>query len=139
MLAAVVPEYVQPYRLTFLLPASLAVEVGLGVHRPCVDGCLLKIDRGGIVHVDGPSREFVFDQAARFFRIAAKDRRALVVAATLLSPGQVHRDGWTITIGADVSFAPVLVADCPIRTLIGQSRDALSDIAADLSDAPEHG
>jgi hypothetical protein len=42
---------------------------------------------------DGPSRELVFDQAARFFRVIAKDRRALVIAATLLSPGRGCRDG----------------------------------------------
>ena len=59
--------------------------------------------------------EFVFDQAARFFRVIAKDRRALVIAATLLSPGRGCRDGWTITVNADVSFVPTgLGADCPI-------------------------
>ena len=81
---------------------------------------------------DGPSRELVFDQAARFFLVVAKDRRALVIAATLLSPGQGCRDGWTITVNADVSFAPTgLGADCPISSLIGQPGDELSDTAAD--------
>jgi transposase len=80
----------------------------------------------------GPSRELVFDQAARFFRVIAKDRRALVIAATLMSPGRGCRDGWTITVNADVSFAPTaLGADCPISSIIGQPCDELSDTAAD--------
>jgi hypothetical protein len=70
-------------------------------------------------------------QAARFFRVIAKDRRALVIAATLLSPGQGCRDGWTITVNADVSFAPTVGADCPISSIIGQPCDELSDTAAD--------
>jgi hypothetical protein len=85
-----------------------------------------------MVHIDGPSREPVFDQAARFFRVVAKDRRALVIAATLLSPGRGYRDGWTITVNAHVSFAPTaLGADCPILSIIGQPGDELSDSAAD--------
>jgi hypothetical protein len=90
---------------------------------------------GGLVHIDGPSRELVFDQAARFFRVVAKDRRGLVIAATLLSPGQGCRDGWTITVNADVSFAPTaLGADCPISLIIGQPSEELSDTADELSD-----
>jgi hypothetical protein len=92
------------------------------------------------VLADGPSRELVFDQAARFFRVVAKDRRALVIAATLLSPGQGCRDGWTITVNADVSFAPTaLGTDCPISALIGQPSEKLSDTANELSDTPADG
>jgi hypothetical protein len=95
---------------------------------------------GGLVHIDGPSRELVFDQAARFFRVVAKDRRGLVIAATLLSPGQGCRDGWTITVNADVSFAPTaLGADCPISLIIGQPSEELSDTADELSDTAADG
>jgi hypothetical protein len=132
--------YVPPYRLTFPLPTSLAFSVSRGVHHPCLAGCLLRIERGGMVHIDGPSRELVFDQAARFFRVIAKVRRALVIAATLLSPGRGCRDGWTITVNADVSFAPTgLGVDCPISLLIGQPGDELLDTGDELSDIDADG
>jgi hypothetical protein len=69
----------------------------------------------------------------------AKDRRA-VIAATLLSPGRGCRDGWTITVNADVSFAPTgLGADCPIHPIIGQPSEKLSDTADELSDTTADG
>jgi hypothetical protein len=110
------------------------------VRRVCVEDVVvnapLVLDR-----IDGPSRELVFDQTARFFRVvAAKDRRPLVIAATLLSPGRGCRDGWTITVNADVSFAPTgLGADCPISSIIGQPSEELSDTADELSDTAADG
>jgi hypothetical protein len=55
-----------------------------------------------------------------------------VIAATLVSSGRGSRDGWTITVNADVSFAATgLGADCPILPIIGQPSGELSDTAAD--------
>lgn len=98
-------EYVPPYRLNFLLPASLAGFVRSGTWQPCLAGCLLQVDRSTLVRISGRSREAVFDQAARFLRVVAKDRPPLVIAATLCSPSR-GRNSWTITVNARVSFAP---------------------------------
>jgi len=100
-----VSDYVPPYRLSFLLPTSLAGFVRSGTWQPCLAGCLLMVDRNALVRISGRSREAVFDQAARFLRVVAKTHPPLVIAATLISPCG-GRDSWTITVNAGVSFAP---------------------------------
>jgi hypothetical protein len=97
--------YVPPYRLSFLLPTSLAGFVRSGTWQPCLAGCLLTVDRSALVRISGRSREAVLDQAARFLRVVAKTHPPLVIAATLISPCGA-RDSWTITVNAGVSFAP---------------------------------
>lgn len=93
------------YRLSFLLPDTLAAFVRPCVHHPCLAGCLLTIERGGLVRVDGKSREMVFDQTSRFLRVIAKDHPPIIIAANLITPER-RRDAWTITLNASVSFAP---------------------------------
>lgn len=97
------------HRLTFTLPDCLALLAPSGRHQPCVHGVVLNVERGGLVQLEGPSRERLFEQAARFLRVLAKGRPPLTIAANLWTPGlggQGGHDGWTITVNAGVSFAP---------------------------------
>ena len=99
------------YRLSFLLPASMILLVPEGRHQPCLAGCVLIVKRGQIT-IEGPSRDRVFDQARRFFRVHARKLPPLTIVATLNSPsGYVPRgrDGWSIVINSDVTFAPTTI------------------------------
>jgi hypothetical protein len=80
-----------PYRLTFLLPGSLSAFIAPGVHQPCLAGCILSVNRGGLVSIEGKTRGLVFDQVGRFFRIVARDRPAFLVSAVLLTPERRDR------------------------------------------------
>lgn len=93
------------YRLAFLLPPALVLLAQPGRHQPCLHGCVLKVSTYGLVLIDGPSRERVFEQASRFMRVVAKGRPPLSIPATLRAPCS-RRDGWSIIIGADVAFSP---------------------------------
>ena len=100
-------EYVHPCRLSFMLPGTLVMRAPIGRHAPCLAGCLLTVDRGGLVTVGGPSRERVFDQATRFFRVITKGMGLppLTIAARLrYAAGRI--DTWQIVLGADIAFAP---------------------------------
>ena len=99
--------YPGPYRLVFLLPSRLILMVQPGRHQPCQHGCVLVVDRGGLVTVTGPSREEVFDQAGRFLRLACRGHQPVALAATLTQPG--GRDGWSIIVGAKVAFSPTAI------------------------------
>jgi hypothetical protein len=56
------------------------------------------------------------------------------------TPGRGCRDGWTITINEEVSFAPTaLGTGCPISLIIGQPSEELSDTADELSDTAADG
>jgi hypothetical protein len=93
------------YRLSFLLPATMMAPIGR--HQPCQAGCVLHVERGGLVKIDGPSRDRVFEQARRFFRIHSKGLPPMSVAATLETPAvRPRRDSWSIIIGADIAFSP---------------------------------
>lgn len=111
------------YRLTFLLPPVLGFAVPAGRHQPCLAACMLEIDRAGLVAVTGPSREAVFDQAARFFRIIGKGHAGLSIPAVLVTPPRYKqrfagqdlderadvmpggRDTWTIILDAEIAFS----------------------------------
>jgi hypothetical protein len=98
------------FRLTFMLPPVLGL-IAPGLHKPAPDGCQLRIDRGAPVHCTGPSRRAVFEHAAKFLRQVGKDRGAIAFTAVVDSPpgywaGSSGRDFWSITVGAEVSFAP---------------------------------
>jgi hypothetical protein len=75
------------YRLTFLIPHIMLLAVPIGRHQPCLAGCLLIVGPSGLVSIVGPSRDRVFDQARRFFRVHARKLPAFTVAATLETPG----------------------------------------------------
>lgn len=94
------------YRLTFLLPDRLAFAVPVGRHQPCLAGCVLDVDRAGLVSIFGLSREQIFAQCRRFMRLVARGHGPLSIAAVLTSPLPPGRDAWQIIVGADVAFAP---------------------------------
>jgi hypothetical protein len=77
------------------------------LHKPARNGCQLRIDRAGLVHVTGPSRRAVFEHAARFLRQVGKDRGPIAITAVVESPsgywaGSSGRDFWSIAVGAEV-------------------------------------
>ena len=98
-----VTAYPGLYRLTFLLPSRLLLMAQPGRHQPCLHGCVLTVERGGLVTVTGLSKEKVFDQAGRFLKIICKGHGAVSLAATLTQPA--GRDGWSIIVGAKVAFS----------------------------------
>jgi hypothetical protein len=100
-----------PFRLSFMLPDSLAAFVRPGRHCPCLAGCLVTISRGYVAHIDGPTRAQVFAQTRRFLTEIAKDHPPLHIAAELVTDDRHRERGWTIVLGAPV----VLTRDwCPI-------------------------
>jgi hypothetical protein len=94
-----------PYRLTFMLPAVLGFAVPVGRHHPCLMGCLITVHLGGLVIVDGPSRERIFEQTARFLRLITRRNPPPPTSIAAALRGQ-QSDSWQIVIGADVSFVP---------------------------------
>jgi hypothetical protein len=97
-------------RLTLLLPATLALLVPPGRHAPCLIGCLLTVGPGGLMTIDGPSREKVFEQADRFLRVLLRRNPPppMSIAATMTSRLGVS-DGWQVIINAEISFAPTSI------------------------------
>jgi hypothetical protein len=104
------------HKLSFLLPAAISLLVQPGRHQPCLHGCVLTIHRSGLVVIEGPSRERLFEQADRFLRVICKGRPALAIAATLITPPSLPgayrggRDGWSIIVGAEIAFSPTALA-----------------------------
>lgn len=98
------------WRLTFLLPPALGLLVAPGRHSPCLHGCVLAIDRAGVVAIEGPSRDRVFDQATRFLKVNSKSLPPYSAAATLWCPEPRGRDGWSIIVGAEIAFSPTAMA-----------------------------
>ena len=104
------------FKLVFALPASLRL-VAPGRHQPNPDGPTLVIDRSGWCSVLGPSRREVLEHAGRFLKSVAKGRGPIkIIGATLVTPPNYYpgavrggRDGYTIVIGAEVSFSPTTV------------------------------
>lgn len=93
------------YRLTFLLP-NRDVTVECGTFQPSPEGCRLTV-RFPMVEILGPSRESVFDHAARLLRVACRGQRPLSMAGRLqVSEQPIGGDAWTIIVGADVAFSP---------------------------------
>jgi hypothetical protein len=107
--------------LTFLTPPGARIEPGFRIDSP--HGCILEVGRTGLVTILGPSREAVFELAARLLRAACRGLPPASVSARLYQarphgdlaegrdwlelPGPV--DGWTIIIGAEVAFSPTAI------------------------------
>jgi len=97
------------FRLSFLLPAGLSADSGS--HQPSPDGCFLHINRM-LAEIVGPSREAVFEHAARLLRVSCRANLSgrlppLSIGAVLSTPARPSgRDAWSIIVGADVAFSP---------------------------------
>jgi hypothetical protein len=97
------------YRLSFLLPAGVTADSGS--HQPSDEGCLLHVAHH-IAEIVGPSREAVFEHAARFLRVSCRaslegQLPPLSIAAMLQTPARPSgRDTWSIIVGADIAFSP---------------------------------
>lgn len=96
-------RYHPAFTLAFLLPAGSVADSGK--HRPSPEGCELVVT-APLVEISGPSREAVFEHAARFLRVACRDVRASISAFTTTFDQPAGRDSWAIVVGADVSFVP---------------------------------
>jgi hypothetical protein len=105
------------YVMTFIIPAKLLGEgpglIPLGRHQPCLHGCRLDVERGGLVRLIGPSRERVFEQVERFFRIMRRREHGrgcepVEIPAILETPSRPGmpggRDYCTIILSAKVSI-----------------------------------
>lgn len=91
------------YRLSFLLPAGTSVDSGS--HRPSPDGCTLNVTFP-LAEILGPSREAVFEHAARLLRVSCRGQRC-AIAARLETPARPSgSDTWSIIVGADIAFSP---------------------------------
>ena len=120
----------QGYKMTFILPVPYAEKVPLGRHQPCLHGCRLDVERGGMVRVIGPSQGRVLEQVERFFKVVAKGRSGepVSIPANLDSPTQpglpAGRDRCEIIVGAKISIvfgqALRLFADDGLDTAIKQ-------------------
>lgn len=96
-----------PYVLSFLLPDTMLLRVPEGRHCPCLHGIVLNV-RLGLVTMQGLSRESLFEQTRRLFRVHAKGLPALRLAATLTEPlehGGAH-EVLTLRYDRDVTFRP---------------------------------
>lgn len=110
-----------PFRLSFLLPDSLAAFVGPGRISPCLQGCLVTISRGYVAHVDGGARAMVFAQTRRFLEEIGRDRGPLYIAAELTTDDRRRERGWTIVLDAPIVITrdwcpivpPILDLECP--------------------------
>lgn len=92
------------FRLTFLLPAGVAADSGQ--HQPSPEGCRLHVSFP-LAEITGPSREAVFEHAARFLRVSCRGKAPFSIAAMLATPARLcGRDAWSIIVGADVAFSP---------------------------------
>jgi len=91
-------------RLTFRLPASLVLLAPVGRHQPCIHGCVLRVERGGLVTIDGPDRKQVIDQAQLFLKVLAKGRYVRDSIPVAIS-GPWGRDSGWITIEAGILFS----------------------------------
>jgi hypothetical protein len=93
------------FRLSFLLPTGTTVVAGS--HRPSPEGCLMHVEADRLIEIVGPSREAVFEHAARLLRVVCRGLSAVSIAAMLKTPARpVGHDSWTIIVGADVAFSP---------------------------------
>lgn len=99
------------YRFIFTLPPALQLGVNVGRHQPCLHGCILNVDRDYRVSIEGPSRDRVFDQARRFFRVHAKGKGALNLVGVMSAPADRGggRDGYSIIVNSDVTFTATTI------------------------------
>ena len=132
------------FTFAFTLPPELRLEAPPGRHQPCIAGCVLTVDSGGEVAIEGCSREQVFAQARRFLRVIGFGYGPLEMAATLriarrktrvnalanapaperivCEPGGCD-DSWSIVIGADVVIAAAAIAPVVRGVEHGASQD----------------
>jgi hypothetical protein len=110
------------YRLTFTLPRTVSLLAQPGRHQPCVAGVVLMVERCGLVTIEGPSRESLFEQARRFMRVINKGRPPLEIQAWVQGPPRTRpayagseeqpllypapRDLWKIIVDAEVAITP---------------------------------
>ena len=97
-------------RLSFLLPAGAPLARTLDHPHPPFNLMHFTVHGAGLISITGPSRDFVFRQAAAFLRELCFGLPPRSIAATLItgrSPGMPSgRDSWSIAVNADVAFAP---------------------------------
>lgn len=92
-------------RLTFTLPGQLDLLQRTRRYQPCLAGCVVHIEPSGLVTIEGPSRECVFDQARRFM-LDTNKRKPAEIAAWLRQGEGAVRDQYKIIVGAEVAITP---------------------------------
>lgn len=102
------------YRLSFFLPRVLMLSVSPGRHRPCLAGCVLRVDPGGWVTIEGPSREQVFNQFRKWIRPHVRGHGPLDITMVLRSPRSEERERWTGRTGDQDSYTAIFGAEISI-------------------------
>jgi hypothetical protein len=113
---APVPPAFPTFRLFYKLPPVLGL-MAPALHPPSADGCQLRIDRAGLVHITGASRRQVQDHLARFLRTAAKGRPPIPPGTVIVHsppgywpnshPYRGGQDDWSFAfVGGKTVFAP---------------------------------
>lgn len=124
------------YKLTFTLPRTVSLLAQPGRHQPCIAGCVLMVERCGLVTIEGPSRESLFEQVRRFMRIINKGRPPVEIQCWVQGPPRTRptyagseerplmypapRDQWKIIVDATVAITP---ASSLPSTLFGPDND----------------
>lgn len=123
--------------LSFLLPAGARGDSVVLKDSPY--RCFVEFTGRGLVSVMGPSRDAVFDQAARILRAACEDLPTQCIAGTIYHnvhagaaddgrdwlrlPGPA--DAWSIIVNAEVAFSPTGLGH-HIPNLAREARPALA-------------
>lgn len=105
------------YLFSFLLPQGARAFPGAVVDSSYL--CFVDIGRAGLVSITGPSREAVFDQAARILKAGCEGLPTQSIAGTLYerpcsAPGDGRdwlrlpgpADSWSVIVNAEVAFSP---------------------------------
>lgn len=99
------------HHLVFLLPALILLPPGR--HHPCLHACTLVVTPAGLVEIQGPAREVLFEQASRFLKPYLKNLPAFEIACTVRTPARdrfdrwFHReDAWSMICNAGIAFSP---------------------------------
>jgi hypothetical protein len=103
-----------PVRLTFQLPATLALRAMPGRWTPCLAGCRLDVDQVGFVRIGANSREQARAQALDFLRGIIRPGEAhqnLTALWRNRDPHAFGSDSGAIIMGDVIAFAGTTLVD----------------------------
>jgi hypothetical protein len=115
-----------PVRLTFELPATLALRAPRGRYTPCLAGCRLDVDQRGWVRIGAVDRWQARSQALRFLRgisQAGDVHQEIIALWRHREPHARGSDSGIIVIGDVIAFASGLLDVYP-RVVDEKLRDA---------------
>lgn len=94
------------YRLTFLVPRSIARVAQKRWRVLLIDGCTANLD-GNLCVITSTSRERSFEQAAKILRARGEGESPQSIQAVLRTPVLSGRDSWQIILtGTEIVCVP---------------------------------